>query len=78
MHAEIISCGTELLLGHNIDTNAAYLGKKLLAIGIPVVSSYTVGDDIDSIVRSFESASSDADVIIVTGGLGPTDDAAPG
>ena len=72
--ASIVSIGNEVLSGQTIDTNAAYLGKKLLAIGIPVVSSYTVGDDIDSIVRSFESASSDADVIIVTGGLGPTDD----
>ena len=70
----IISIGNELLSGQIIDTNAAYLGKKLLAIGIPVVSSYTIGDDIDSIIRSFNLAGSDADVIIATGGLGPTDD----
>jgi len=72
--ASIVSIGNELLSGQTVSTNAAYLGEQLLTIGIPVVSSYTVGDEIDSIVRSFSSASSDADVIIATGGLGPTDD----
>ena len=72
--ASIVSIGNELLSGQTVSTNAAYLGEQLLSIGIPVVSSYTVGDEIDSIVRSFSSASSDADVIIATGGLGPTDD----
>jgi len=72
--ASIVSIGNEVLSGQTIDTNAAYLGKKLLSIGIPVVSSYTIGDEIDSILRSLGFASSDAEVIIVTGGLGPTDD----
>ena len=72
--ASIISIGNEVLSGQTIDTNTAYLGKKLLSIGIPVVSSYTVGDDIDSIIRSFNLAGTDADAVIVTGGLGPTDD----
>jgi len=72
--ASIVSIGNELLSGQTVDTNAAYLSEKLLSIGIPVVSSYTTGDDIDSIVRSLNLASSDADLVLATGGLGPTDD----
>ncbi|MHC4546769.1 MAG: molybdopterin-binding protein [Planctomycetota bacterium] len=72
--ASIISIGNEVLGGQTVDTNAAYLGEKLLSIGIPVVSSYTVGDDIDSVVRSFNLAGVDADLVIATGGLGPTND----
>ena len=72
--ASIVSIGNEVLSGQTIDTNAAYLGQRLLSIGIPVVSSYTVGDEIDSIVRSFGFAINDADVVLATGGLGPTDD----
>ena len=72
--ASIVSIGNEILIGQTIDTNAAYLGSKLLSIGIPVVGSYTVGDDIDLIVRALNLASSDADVVLTTGGLGPTDD----
>jgi nicotinamide-nucleotide amidase len=72
--ASIISIGNEVLSGQTVDTNASYLSGKLLSIGIPVVSSYTAGDDIDSIVRMLNLASGDADVVLVTGGLGPTDD----
>jgi len=70
----IISIGNELLSGQTISTNASYLSEKLLSIGIPVISSYTIGDEIDSIVRALNLASNDADVVIATGGLGPTDD----
>jgi nicotinamide-nucleotide amidase len=72
--ASIVSIGNEVLSGQTVDTNAAYLSQRLLSIGIPVVSSYTIGDDIDSVVRSFNLASNDADLVIATGGLGPTDD----
>jgi len=72
--ASIVSIGNEILSGQTVDTNAAYLSTKLLAIGIPVVSSYTIGDEIDSIVRTLNLAGNDADLILVTGGLGPTDD----
>lgn len=72
--ASIISVGNEVLSGQTVDTNAAYLSRKLLSIGIPVVSSYTVTDDIDSILRALKLAADDADVVLVTGGLGPTDD----
>jgi nicotinamide-nucleotide amidase len=72
--ASIISVGNEVLNGQTVNTNAAYLSGKLFSIGIPVVSSYTAGDDIDSIVRMLSLASEDADLVLVTGGLGPTDD----
>ena len=72
--ASIVSIGNELLSGQTIDTNASWLSGKLLSIGIPIVSSYTVGDDTDAIIRAFNLATSDADVVLATGGLGPTDD----
>ena len=72
--ASIVSIGNEILTGQTVDANAAYLSGKLLSIGIPVVSSYTVADDIGSIVRALKLAASDADVVLATGGLGPTDD----
>ena len=64
----------ELLNGQTVDTNTTYLSSELLSIGIPVVSSYTIGDDVDAIVRAFNLAVADADIVLVTGGLGPTDD----
>ena len=72
--ASIVTIGNELLNGHTTDTNATFICQRLLSIGIPVVSVYTVGDDIDQIVRALKRASQDADIVIVTGGLGPTDD----
>ncbi len=72
--ASIISIGNEILNGQIVDTNAAYLSERLLSIGIPVVGSYTIGDDVDSIVRALKLASEDVDVVLVTGGLGATDD----
>ncbi len=70
----IVSIGNELLNGHTTDTNCPYICGRLLSIGIPVVGVYTVGDDIKQIVRSLQRAAEDADIVIVTGGLGPTDD----
>lgn len=72
--ASIVSIGNELLNGQTVDTNTTYLSSELLSIGIPVVSSYTIGDEVEAIVRSFNLAAADADIILVTGGLGPTDD----
>ena len=72
--ASIVSIGNELLCGQVVDTNSAYISGKLLSAGIPVVGSYTVGDQIDLIVRRLKLAAEDAEVILVTGGLGPTDD----
>jgi nicotinamide-nucleotide amidase len=73
-NASIVSVGNELLSGQTVSTNASYLSERLLSIGIPVISVYTIGDEIDSIVRVLNLASSDADIILATGGLGPTDD----
>jgi nicotinamide-nucleotide amidase len=72
--ASIVTIGNEILSGQTVDTNAAYLSTELLSIGIPVVSSYAVRDEIDVIVRGLDLASADADVVLTTGGLGPTDD----
>ncbi|MHC4260696.1 MAG: competence/damage-inducible protein A [Planctomycetota bacterium] len=72
--ASIVSIGDELLSGQTLNSNASFLAGRLLSIGIPVVSSYTIGDDVDSIGRVLSLASSDADVVLATGGLGPTDD----
>ncbi|MHC4355950.1 MAG: competence/damage-inducible protein A, partial [Planctomycetota bacterium] len=72
--ASIVSIGNEILAGQTVDTNAAHLSAELLSIWVPVVSSYAVGDEIERIARGFELASADADVVLATGGLGPTDD----
>jgi nicotinamide-nucleotide amidase len=72
--ASIVSIGNELLNGQTVDTNTAYLSSELFSIGIPVVSSYTIGDELEAIVRALNLAAADADIILVTGGLGPTDD----
>jgi len=72
--ASIVSIGNELLSGQTTDTNATYLSDRLLSISIPVVSVYTVGDESNAIIRAFNLACSDADVVIATGGLGPTED----
>ena len=72
--ASIVSIGNELLNGQTVNTNMTYLSSELLSNGIPVVSSYTISDDVDAIVRIFNLAVADADIVLVTGGLGPTDD----
>ena len=72
--ASIISVGNELLTGQTIDSNSAYISNKLLSAGLPVVGVFVTADEIDSIVKSLERAVSDADVVVMTGGLGPTDD----
>lgn len=74
MNAEIISCGTELLLGHNIDTNAAYISKVLSHIGIDVYRHVTVGDNKERLASCIKEALSRSDIVIITGGLGPTVD----
>jgi len=72
--ASVLSIGNEVLSGRTVDTNAAYLGRQLRLIGVPVVSSHTVGDRRESIVGALELAAGEADIVVVTGGLGPTDD----
>lgn len=74
MRAEIISVGTELLLGQIVDTNAAYLAQRLAEIGIDVFFKQTVGDNPSRIEGAVRLALSRADVVLMTGGLGPTED----
>lgn len=74
MNSIIISIGDEVLIGQVINTNAAWLGKELLALGIPAKKIVTVPDDEKEILKEFRLAVKEADVIVVTGGLGPTHD----
>ena len=74
MKAEIISVGTELLLGQIVDTNAAYLAKQLASIGVDLYWISQVGDNEDRLVSLLESAWERSDLIVMTGGLGPTQD----
>lgn len=71
---EIIAVGEELLLGETVDTNAAWLGRRLAEVGLRVSRRATVGDDRGEIQAAVSTALSRADVVIVTGGLGPTRD----
>ncbi len=74
MKAELIAIGTELLIGHVVNSNAAYLSEELNAIGISTYFHITVGDNKERILNTLELAASRADIIICTGGLGPTVD----
>jgi nicotinamide-nucleotide amidase len=72
--ASIISIGNELLNGRTVDTNTAYIAGQLRTVGIPVVSVYSVSDEEPAIRRKLALAAQEAEVLVVTGGLGPTDD----
>jgi len=72
--ASILSIGNELLNGKTVDTNAAYIAGRLRTIGLPVVSVHTVPDEGPAIERMLALAAGEADVVVATGGLGPTDD----
>ncbi|WP_066648124.1 competence/damage-inducible protein A [Christensenella timonensis] len=74
MKAEILCVGTELLLGDIVNTNAAYIAKELANIGIDVYYQSVVGDNNDRLKSSLNLAFSRADIVILTGGLGPTYD----
>ncbi|WP_242205624.1 competence/damage-inducible protein A [Aestuariivivens insulae] len=74
MQAEIITIGDELLIGQVIDTNSAYIAKALNKIGVSVYQITSIQDDRDHILKALEEAESRADIIIITGGLGPTKD----
>ena len=74
MRVELVSVGTELLLGDIVNTNTAYLSKELAALGIGVFRQTTVGDNRERLLKILESAFLENDTVIITGGLGPTDD----
>lgn len=72
--AEIISVGTELLLGDITNTNTAYLARRLAVLGIPIYRQTVVGDNAARLTRALEEAYSRSNLVILTGGLGPTCD----
>lgn len=74
MTAEIISVGTELLLGNILNTNAQYLSRELAALGITVQRESTIGDNHDRLADFVNEAKSRCDLLVFTGGLGPTAD----
>lgn len=74
MKLSIISIGNELLIGQVVNTNAAWLGQHLSLIGWEVSSVVCISDDYDTIQRTVDRAFHDVDVVITTGGLGPTKD----
>lgn len=74
MNAEIVSVGTELLLGQTVDTDAVFLAKMLSGLGISIYHRSTVGDNPDRLRDTLTLAFSRADLVITVGGLGPTQD----
>jgi nicotinamide-nucleotide amidase len=74
MHAEIISIGDELISGQTLDTNSQWISRRLNELGIPVLFHVTVGDDLEANITVFREAFRRADIVVATGGLGPTAD----
>ncbi|RIK37130.1 MAG: competence/damage-inducible protein A, partial [Chloroflexi bacterium] len=74
MRAAILSIGSELMQGFLTDTNATFLTQELSAIGVDTVAVFQVGDNLDRIVTMFRRALDDADIVIASGGIGPTED----
>jgi len=74
MQCRILSIGNELLIGDTVNTNASWLGDVLTEAGIDVTHIYTIGDDLDTMKGILSEALSSTDLIITTGGLGPTHD----
>ena len=74
MKAEILSIGTEILLGEIVDTNAAYIASRLPALGIDIYYKHVVGDNLERLAETIGRARDRSDVVICTGGLGPTQD----
>ncbi len=74
MKAEIISIGDELLIGQVVNTNASWIGEQLTMAGISVYQAVSVADNHDHIFEALETAGKHADLVLITGGLGPTKD----
>ena len=74
MRAEIIAVGTEILLGEIVDTNSAHIASRLPELGIDVYLKHTVGDNLARLASVIEQARANNDLVITTGGLGPTED----
>lgn len=74
MNAEIVGVGTELLLGQIANTNAQRISQALATIGVDVFRHVVVGDNLDRVAETIRTAAERSDVVIITGGLGPTPD----
>lgn len=74
MKAEIISVGTELLLGQVINSDTAYVARELAALGFDIRYTCTVGDNSRRLAETLKNAFAHSDIVVTTGGLGPTDD----
>ncbi|MEL7597839.1 MAG: molybdopterin-binding protein, partial [Clostridiaceae bacterium] len=74
MRAEILAVGTELLLGNIVNTNAQYIAKRLADLGIEVYHQAVIGDNPKRLMDAYTAAFKRADLVITTGGLGPTKD----
>jgi len=74
MNAEIITIGDEILIGQIVDTNSQWIGKELNKIGVSVYQISSIQDEELHILNAFKEAQSRADIVIITGGLGPTKD----
>lgn len=74
MQAEIITIGDEILIGQIIDTNSAFISKELNKIGVSVYQITSIQDDKQHVLKALKEAEQNADIILITGGLGPTKD----
>src|SRR5882757_4463187 len=74
MQAEIIAVGSELLTSQRLDTNSLYLTDQLNSLGVEVVTKCVVGDDRDRLADTIRRAVCNSQIVIITGGLGPTED----
>ncbi|WP_321996351.1 competence/damage-inducible protein A [Draconibacterium orientale] len=74
MKAEIITIGDEILIGQIVDTNSAWMGEQFNLNGIEIYQITSVHDDHDHIIRAIKNAEMHADLVVITGGLGPTKD----
>src|SRR5215213_7891699 len=72
--AEIVTIGTEMLLGDLVDTNTAWISQRLAELGVGIYRHTTVGDNRERIVGVLKEAASRSDLVVTTGGLGPTSD----
>jgi nicotinamide-nucleotide amidase len=74
MRAEILCIGTELLIGQVVNTNATFLAQELAAIGVDLYWMTTVGDNMSRVIDALKTSLGRADLVLISGGLGPTDD----
>ena len=72
MKVEIVTIGNEVITGHIADTNAAYLADAVFSVGAMITRIVSVGDEVEAIAEALREAMTRADLIVVSGGLGPT------